>query len=147
MKGKPKMIDGGLSVDDRGAVGYCNGFGFEGVKRFYTVRNHRSGTVRAWHAHRREVKYVTCVKGAALIGAVGLDDFERPSADLEPETFVLSELTSQVLHVPAGYANGAMTLTDDTILVYFSTATVKESAEDDHRYPARLWDCWEVGER
>ena len=39
---------------DRGEVGFVNDFDFEGVKRFYTLKNHPAGYVRAWHAHRRE---------------------------------------------------------------------------------------------
>ena len=54
---EPTLIDGGLSVDDRGQVAFANGFDFEGVKRFYLVSNHRQGFVRAWHAHRREAKW------------------------------------------------------------------------------------------
>ena len=90
---EPVLHNGGLAVDDRGAVGFVNGFDFAGVKRFYTVRNHRSGFVRAWHAHRREAKYVTVVSGAALVGAVKIDDWDRPSASLPA-----------VRHVPRGRA-------------------------------------------
>ena len=68
--GVPYVIEGGLVVDDRGEVGFANGFHFDGVKRFYTVSNHRAGFVRAWHAHRREAKYITVVQGAAIVAAV-----------------------------------------------------------------------------
>ena len=49
-----RLLEGGLAVDDRGTVSFVNGFDFRGVKRFYTVTNHRAGFVRAWHAHRHE---------------------------------------------------------------------------------------------
>ena len=65
---EPRVFEGGLSVDDRGAVGFVNDFAFEGVRRFYTVSNHAAGFVRAWHAHRREAKYVTVLRGAAVVG-------------------------------------------------------------------------------
>ena len=107
---EPVLHNGGLAVDDRGAVGFVNGFDFAGVKRFYTVRNHRGGFVRAWHAHRREAKYVTAVSGAALVGAVCIDDWEKPSASLpvvrhvlsaaQPEGTVHSRGLCQRLHVP-----------------------------------------------
>ena len=32
-------------------------------------------------------------------------------------------------------------------LLWFSTATLAESAADDYRFPARYWDCWKVEER
>ena len=38
---EPKLIAGNIGIDDRGEVGFVNDFDFAGVKRFYTVRNHR----------------------------------------------------------------------------------------------------------
>ena len=144
---EPVLLNGGLAVDDRGAVGFVNGFDFAGVKRFYTVRNHRSGFVRAWHAHRREGKYVTVVSGAALVGAVKIDDWDRPSASLPAVRHVLAAAQPKVLFIPPGYANGFMSLADDTQLIFFSTSTLDESKDDDVRYHARHWDIWVVEER
>lgn len=145
--GKPMVYEGGLAVDDRGELGFVNGFDFEGVKRFYSVSNHRVGFVRAWHGHRREGKYVTAVAGAALIGAVCIDDWLNPSRDLEPSRFVLSGRRPAVLHIPPGYANGFMSLTDDAKLIFFSTSTLEESQTDDVRFDSRHWDIWTVAER
>ena len=144
---KPLMINGGLAVDDRGELGFVNDFRFGGVKRFYTVANHRPGFVRAWHGHRREGKYVTAVNGAAVVGAVRLDDWERPSRNLAVERFVLSARKPSVLFIPPGYANGFMSLTDDLKLMFFSTSTLEESAADDIRFDSRYWDIWQVTER
>ena len=143
----PQLFEGGLAVDDRGEVGFVNDFNFAGVKRFYWVTNHRSGFVRAWHAHRREAKYVMVVQGAALIGAVEIDNWETPSPDAKVWQYVLSAHKPAVLYIPAGYANGFMSLTDDARLLFFSTATLAESRDDDVRYPARYWDIWTVVER
>jgi dTDP-4-dehydrorhamnose 3,5-epimerase len=117
------------------------------VKRFYTVKNHRAGFVRAWHAHRHEGKYVTVVAGAAVIGAVAVDDWDKPSKNLPVERYTLSASRPQILFIPGGFANGFMSLTEDTKLVFFSTATVGESRADDVRYDARYWDIWAVTER
>ncbi len=144
---EPRIIRGSLAVDDRGAVGFVNDFDFAGVKRFYTVRNHRAGFVRAWHAHRREAKYVTAVSGAALVGAVAIDDWDHPSADAPVTRHVLSAHQPAVLHLPAGFANGIMSLTPETTLIIFSTATLAESLADDIRYDARYWDIWTIAER
>jgi dTDP-4-dehydrorhamnose 3,5-epimerase len=143
----PRLIEGGLAIDDRGAVAFVNEFAFEGVQRFYMVRNHRQGFVRAWHAHRREAKYCTVVAGAALVAAVEIDDWERPGKEQPLHRYVLSAERPAVLFIPAGYANGFMSLTADTRILFFSTATVKESCGDDFRYEARYWDCWNVVER
>lgn len=145
--GAPRLLEGGLAVDDRGSVAFVNAFDFEGVKRFYVVANHRQGFVRAWHAHRREAKYVTVVTGAAVVAAVQIDDWERPSRELEVHRFVLSAAKPSVLFIPPGHANGCMSLTDHAKLVFFSTSTVEESRDDDVRYEARHWDVWTVEER
>jgi dTDP-4-dehydrorhamnose 3,5-epimerase len=144
---EPVMMAGGLAVDDRGEVGFVNGFDFAGVKRFYTVRNHGRGFVRAWHAHRREAKFVTAVSGAALVGAVRIDDWDKPSTDVPVVRHVLAAAQPRVLFIPAGYANGFMSLTEDTRLIFFSTSTLDESRGDDIRYDARYWDIWTIEER
>jgi len=144
---KPVVLPGGLAVDDRGEVGFVNDFAFEGVKRFYTVKNHQQGFVRAWHAHRNEGKYVTVVEGAALIGAVAIDNWESPSKDAEVSRFVLTARKPSVVFIPAGYANGFMSLTEDARLMFFSTSTLEDSLGDDVRYDARYWDIWAVEER
>jgi len=144
---EPKLLAGGLAADDRGELGFVNDFQFTGVKRFYTVSNYRPGFVRAWHAHRREAKYVTAVSGAAVVGAVRIDDWEKPSRELAPGRFVLSAHTPAVLYIPSGYANGFMSLTADLKLMFFSTSTLEESQRDDVRYDARYWDIWNVVER
>lgn len=143
----PRLIEGGLAVDDRGELAFVNDFDFAGVKRFYTVTNHTSGFVRAWHAHRLEAKYVTVLRGSAIIGAVEIDDWERPSRDSKVYRWVLSALKPSVVYIPAGYANGFMSLTEDALLAYFSTATLESSRGDDVRYDARYWDIWNVIER
>ena len=143
----PRLIEGGLAVDDRGMVSFTNDFHFEGIKRFYMVANHSTGFVRAWHAHRHEAKYVYAVSGEAVVGAVAIDNWEQPSKDLKVHRFVLSEKKPAVLYIPASYANGFMSLTDDTRLIFFSTGTVEESQKDDIRYDSRYWDIWEIIER
>ncbi len=144
---KPKMLAGQLAVDDRGEVGFVNEFDLSRIRRFYTVTNHRKGFVRAFHGHRAEEKYVTAVTGAVLVACVAVDDWQNPSRDLPVHRFVLSEKSPAVLHIPAGYANGFMSLTDGAKVIFFSTATVEESRRDDFRFDARLWDAWSVQER
>lgn len=138
---------GGLGIDDRGEVGFVNDFDFAGVKRFYTVRNHTAGFIRAWHGHRREAKYVTVVQGAALLAAVPVTDWTAPSREAHVTRHVLSAHKPSVLLIPAGYCNGFMSLTGDCKLMFFSTATLEESRGDDIRFDARYWDIWKVEER
>lgn len=143
----PRLLLGDTAVDDRGEVGFVNDFDFSHVKRFYTVTNHGKGFVRAWHAHRREAKYVLVIRGTALVGAVAIDNWDAPSKQGKVWRYVLSAHKPAILYIPPGYANGFMSLTDDAKVIFFSTATTEESSNDDVRFPARYWDIWSVNER
>lgn len=143
----PVLLQGQRVVDDRGCVDFVNAFNLVSFERFYTIRNHRSGFIRAWHGHRFESKAVTVIHGAAVIGAVKIDNWQQPGVDLIPHRFVLCEYTPAILQIPAGYANGFKTLLPDTVLLFFSSATLGESKVDDYRYSARHWNIWEENER
>ncbi len=142
-----RIFEGGISIDDRGEVFFVNDFAFAGVKRFYVVSNHRSGFIRAWHGHQREAKYITAVKGAALVGAVKVHDWANPDRQAEVSRFALSAKKPQVIYIPPGYANGFMSLTPDLKIIFFSTVTIKEARHDDFRYDPRYWDIWDITER
>jgi len=147
MNKEPSLLKGGVVVDDRGEVGFVNEFDFKGVKRFYWVANHQRGFVRAWHGHKHEAKHATVVRGAMMICCIRIDDWDNPSPDLPIQSFVLSDKNPAVLFIPPGYVNGFKSLTDDAKIMFFSTSTIDESLGDDIRYPARMWDPWQVEER
>ena len=135
-----ELLIGGCAADDRGTVKFINDFDFKGVKRFYQVENHRRGFIRAWHAHKKEGKYVYVVTGAALIGVVL--NFDNQDEITEVQKFTLCEELPRVLWIPPGCANGAMTLRDNTKIIYFSTATMEETQGDDIRFEHDKWDIW-----
>jgi len=142
-----KIHNGDNAVDDRGLVTFVNEFKFEDVKRFYVVKNHSSNFVRAWHGHKKEKKYVYVITGSVLIGLVKIDNWEKPSKDLEVDKFVLSDFKPRILEIPYGYANGFKTLTDETKIIFFSSSTIDESVGDDFRFPFDYWNVWEVNQR
>jgi len=142
-----KLIEGALAVDDRGALAFVNGFSLEGVKRFYVVSNHEAGFVRAWHGHKKEAKHVFVSSGEAIVAAVKIDDWDKPSKDLPIHRFVLSSRKPAILFIPAGYANGFRTLTPGAQVMFFSSASLQDSQGDDYRFDARRWDPWGVVER
>ncbi len=144
---EPVCMKGKLFVDDRGEVGCVNDFDMRQVRRFYTVANHRVGFIRAWHAHKKESKYVTVTSGSAIIAAVKIDNWSQPSQDLNIHRFVLSAATPSVIFIPKGYANGFKTLTVDTKIMFFSMATLEQSRKDDFRFDAYYWDPWLIVER
>lgn len=133
-----EALSGGLAIDDRGRVCFVNDFDFSDVKRFYQVENHEVGCIRAWHAHKKEGKYVYVPKGAAIVGAM---DLRYPAN--EPKKFILAEEKPTVLWIPPNYANGFQNLRPNTVLMFFSTSTLEESMGDDTRYPYDKWNIWE----
>lgn len=144
---QPQLTRGGSASDDRGRLYFVNDFDVSICRRIYIVENFQARTVRAWHAHRHERKWVMALAGAALVCCVEVDDWESPSADASVHRFALDAIQPAVLAIPAGYANGAMSLVEGTRLAYFSDATLEASLEDDIRFPARYWDPWHVTER
>jgi dTDP-4-dehydrorhamnose 3,5-epimerase-like enzyme len=147
MNSQPTLIEGGIAVDDRGQLTFANDFNLSNYRRFYMIKNHSSQFVRAWHGHKLEGKAITVVEGAAIIGAVQIDDWSNPSSSLTPARFVLSAKKPSVLMIPPGFANGIMTLTENTIVCVFSSSSLEDSQGDDYRYPSRLWDIWTAEER
>ena len=142
------ILDGGIATDDRGCVRFVNDFNFKGVKRFYQVENHKSGFIRAWHGHRDESKYVYVAKGSAMIGVVKMppthngEEIKSSAPQPTAKKFILSANKPQVLYIPKGFANGAMTLDENTIIQYFSTSSLEESLGDDIRFKHDKWDIW-----
>jgi dTDP-4-dehydrorhamnose 3,5-epimerase len=132
---EPRLIEGGLSIDDRGVVSYANDFDFKGVKRFYMVQNHSKGFIRAWHGHKKEAKYVYVVSGSIKLGIVAYFDDT-------PKVYILSANKPQVLYIPRGHYNGFQTLTDDAKVIFYSTSTLEESKGDDDRVFYKHWDIW-----
>ena len=133
---------GDMSKDDRGEVGFVNTFDFQNVKRFYTVKNSKKYEVRAWHGHKKEAKYIYAISGKVLVGAVEIDQWEKPAKKLNVHKFVINSKKPSILHIPPGYVNGFQSLTKNAKLMFFSTSTLKESLNDDIRFDKSYWDIW-----
>lgn len=138
----PKIIEGGLHIDVRGTVSFVNGFDFQGVERFYTIRTHRPYEPRGWRGHRREHKWFTVVQGTVLVSVVKPDDWASPACSLPVERFILSAAEPRILHVPAGHATGSMSLSDDAILLVFSSGRVEDAKDDDYAFPVETWKVY-----
>ena len=135
-----KILNGGISIDDRCSVRFVNDFNFSDVKRFYQVENHSRGFIRAWHGHKKEGKYVYVVSGSALIGVVNMET-EKISK------FVLSDKSPKILWIPPGNYNGFKSLEENTKILFFSTSTLEESLGDDIREYHDKWNIWEENYR
>jgi len=140
----PTIFQGNRATDDRGSLGFINEFGISDFKRFYTVSNHSSNFIRAWHGHLKEAKAVIVLQGVALVCAVEMNDCISPDKGNQITRHVLSGNNPTALYIPAGYANGFKTLTSDAIVLFFSSTTVEESLGDDYRFEFDYWNPWEV---
>lgn len=141
---EPTLLQGGCSVDDRGSLQFLNDFPLGNFKRFYTVSNHSRGFIRAWHGHLFESKTFFIIKGAAIVCAVKLTDEHAPDRNQEVKRVVLNAGMPSGFYIPAGYANGFMSLTNDAILIVFSDKSLSESLDDDYRFPFDYWNPWEI---
>ena len=140
----PTILPGGCAVDDRGELSFINGFPLSKFKRFYTVSNHSQGFIRACHGHMLESKVFFVLSGSILACAVKMSDKVSPDKNQVVERKVLSSKSPSGFFIPAGYANGFMSLTEDAQLMVFSNTTLGESQGDDYRFPFDYWNPWEV---
>jgi dTDP-4-dehydrorhamnose 3,5-epimerase len=142
------MIQGGLSTDDRGSVRFINTLDFSAIKRMYQVEGNDACDARYWHGHLKESKYVYCSRGSAIVCAIkmgrqlitGQPTLVEASGAGPIERYILSANQPRVLHIPPNMANGFRFLERDTILTFFSTATLEESAADDYRFSTPMRD-------
>jgi dTDP-4-dehydrorhamnose 3,5-epimerase len=135
----PTLHKGQISIDGRGIVGFNNDLDLSEVKRFYTVQNHKSPFIRAWHGHLKEDKYFLVMNGVAQVIVIPIKKekkeivFDSTHPDFKVHKVVLSSAQPSVYYVPAGYANGIQTLTDDTKILVLSNLTFVQARTDDYR--------------
>jgi len=142
MKDEIQLINGGIFSDERGRISYVNSLDMSEIRRFYVIRNKDTKTVRAWHGHRHERKWFYAVKGSFKVALVKIDCWEAPSERLKPEICTLTEHSSAILQVPAGYANGIQALEEDSILIVYSDKLLSDAVKDSWRYDKTLWVDW-----
>lgn len=149
MSKSPKIINATISFDDRGEIIHCNNFNFQKnkIKRFYQIENNNINFVRAWHAHKKENKFILILTGSLKICTIKVDNWKNPNKNLSKATFVINEKNPQILHIPGGYAHGTQNLTLNTKFIVFSNFNIKESIKDDFRYASDYWGNWDIKNR
>lgn len=142
---KIKIIKGDFRKDERGVVRFVNDFTLKGVKRFYQVENANTKIIRAFHGHLKEAKYVYVASGSIKLCVVFLDDPVKPSKKNTVEKFILKAESPEIVYIPPQYTHGYKALEKGTKVIFFSTATLKESLVDDYRHPFDYWgkEVWE----
>ena len=58
--------------------------------------------------------------------------------------FFLNSEVPEIIHIPKNHANGFMNLTKDASIMVFSDRTLKQSLDDDLRFPIDKWPIWKV---
>ena len=143
----PKIISGGKVYDNRGSLRFNNNLIFKKIKRFYVVHNYSKNFIRAWHGHLKEEKFITCIKGTFQVSAVKITNIKKPSKSSKIFNYVLNESNNDFIHIPKGYANGSMSLEDNSKLLIFSSSKLKDSIKDDYRFEYNYWNPWKIDER
>ena len=143
----PKIISGGKVYDNRGSLRFSNKLIFKKIKRFYIVHNYSKNFIRAWHGHLKEEKFITCIKGTFHVSAVKITNIKKPSKSSKIFNYVLNESNNDFIHIPKGYANGSMSLEDNSKLLIFSSSKLKDSIKDDYRFEYNYWNPWKIDER
>jgi len=140
---RPEVFDIPVYQDDRGFV-YCardNMFD-DTIQRTYVVENHSKGMVRAWHGHRKADTYMHVIQGAVKIAAMNIEDHG------DVTSAVLTDRKPQMFYIPAGFYNGAVSLTNNTKILVYSTLTFDQVKSDDCRASWTInKDIWEVKNR
>ena len=83
------------AVDDRGYLRFCNSLDLTKYVRFYDVINYQSNFIRAWHGHKNESKAAIVREGSAMICLVKIDNWEKPSKELEIKKFFYHKKTQK----------------------------------------------------
>ena len=95
----------------------------------------KAGTLRGLHSQTSEAaedKLVTCVKGAIYDVCVDV----RPGSPTFGQYVgeILSDENMKSLYVPKGFAHGYLSLTDDSLAIYFVTQFYTPGSEKGYRY-------------
>ena len=139
MLNKSSIINGGFSEDFRGRLDYINDFDLSKIKRMYFTTNAEVGFFRGWQGHKIESRWFFCIKGRFEVKLVEIDDWDNPSAILEPKVYILEEKKPQVLYIPNGYINGFSSLEKSSKLMILSNFNLGENPNDEVRFEGTKW--------
>lgn len=129
----PKLIKGDCHSDQRGSLFYNNDFDASMIKRIYVIENHNPEYIRGWQGHKVEQRWFSAITGSFKIHLIEIDNWENPSKNLMPFTFIINMEKLDVLHVPQGYVSSIQTLEEGSKLLVMADYLVEE-IEDEYRY-------------
>ena len=142
------------------------------LRRTCIVGNFGRGVQRGLHYHRKEWKLYSVVTGAAKFISVKFPvenfdslDFSGFPVDVAElqfsqqiekyinknpsalKTYVISARSPALFVIPAGHANGWVSLEENTNIIFSSNLTYGEAKDDDYRFSPSLIkeDHWKIG--
>lgn len=139
---QPTIIQGSSFQDERGQLRFVNDFLMNEVKRMYIIEHPSTSVIRAWQAHQKEQKWFFVLEGSFEVKLVQPDNWEIPDKKLPVQSLKLEASNNEVLHIPAGYANGLRALEENSKLLIFSDQDLKEASADNFKFNKDYWNCW-----
>ena len=128
----PSIILGGSHKDKRGLLKYNNLFDASTIKRIYVIENNLN-FIRRWQGHKIEQRWFSAIKGEFEIQVIQIDNWDKPSKELEKVDFKLSDENLDVLHIPAGYITSIKSLMEGAKLLVMSDYKL-DDINDDYKY-------------
>lgn len=130
---EPKLISGNYHTDQRGTLFYNNDFDASSIKRIYIIENENPKFIRGWQGHQIEQRWFSVVSGKFKIQLIKIDNWEKPSVNLENLTFFIDSEKLNVLHVPKGYVSSIQSLELNSKLLVMADYFLGE-IKDEYRY-------------
>lgn len=127
-------IQGGIAKDHRGQIRFVNEFDMSLVKRFYIIKNSDLELVRGWRAHRIEQRWFYILNGSFKLDLVKIDNWDKPSQDLEVTRIILAAKDHRVLHIPAGYGTAFKALKKESEILVFADHYLDHAVKDNYTY-------------
>jgi len=130
---EPKLINGNCHSDQRGTLLYNNDFDASLIKRIYIIENESPQFIRGWQGHQIEQRWFSVVSGKFKIQLIEIDNWEKPSVNLEAFTYLIDSGKLNVLHVPKGYVSSIQSLELNSKLLVMADYLLGE-IKDEYRY-------------
>ncbi len=130
---EPKLINGNCHSDQRGTLLYNNDFDVSLIKRIYIIENESLQFIRGWQGHQIEQRWFSVVSGKFKIQLIKIDNWEKPSVNLEAFTYLIDSEKLNVLHVPKGYVSSIQSLDLNSKLLVMADYLLGE-IKDEYRY-------------
>lgn len=122
----PSIIPGASFKDNRGSLNYNNNFDATSIKRIYLIENSDNSFLRRWQGHKVEQRWFSVVLGKFRIQLIKIDNWEKPSKDVEKITFEISNDTLDILHIPGGYISSIQSLVNGSKLLVMADYKLNE---------------------